>query len=1040
MRSSCRRWALFLTTLALVSASSQGWAWGVPPAAPPPVSGAEKTTPPSPPSPPGTVTIPGPLNSFLRMAAVSRVVPPEDVLPLLSHQIVLDGYGGRSSSPTEYLKLVKEYVGQARELQALAGPDGVIRVNNCDNVEQLLNVIGYRHRGACGPNFALETSDSKRAFTTVDSGFPLTSLEKAMASGKPFTYGFGSSPVPVIFEPGVWLENDRSKTHRDLLDALLGDPDLARLYWALSQIDEETRSSLRVSPGIAQLLPLASMLDFYGEEIRIRSGRVQVPGGPEAESAWAHLVGASPSSPGDFVIGLLTKDDGWVAPYFDALARISGPQQAYFTEPHRLEQFYQALRGRSVAGNPAKAVFRPDPGLLLLVTRTYLGPDGQPHVPGNLSVWSDALRAMNDSKIARDWSKRATHLNTSTQLLEALIGLSRAYTPKGPVESYLALSEIDRARGDAKGLSPETAKLMLNNFARYSNQYLTFSEFHELNDSSITEFVDVAQAIDHIQESTVRIEATGILQAQCALWQILARQGQIPVSGQNASWQRIIHPFASVRSSPALYDAARASLADLARAATGKPEVSQDILIALVAGPNPTNPFRAQVRDEIANRIRAVLEAQRLISLDSLLALGDGLPLAAQGKVKPDTLIPYADELREFEMPKPIFTTGEKVEWTAGRFGDAHTQAEMDTNIAEALRTPGAIKEVAAARGRLVPFMRDFLTGLVYAYYEPPGAQMLHNNPLFIRRHDFSGDLSRGSEPPWAAPRLVGRGDTSGGGVRLTGGLPGLPYVLAEVEQEFIVPKNVQSLIWEDCVPSLVTAAVLPRWWQVSPNELHAVATYQAFGEDLMAEATGDAGLRGEVLATLTNRMLSRRLGETERILVTGNEAAARHMLAPAEAFYLATQYSQQHPADITRRGKTGEELAKLAQDDPVATNPARISEDFGVPHPILAQTNARELLNLRPFPTFLGYSSYLLAESWESNNLYWARLAYEKGLAPESLHQLVPALTHRMVENIFATHLDDWPALLRALRETGEEYRHGKIESVATVSALSPQ
>ena len=241
-------------------------------------------------------------------------------------------------------------------------------------------------------------------------------------------------------------------------------------------------------------------------------------------------------------------------------------------------------------------------------------------------------------------------------------------------------------------------------------------------------------------------------------------------------------------------------------------------------------------------------------------------------------------------------------------------------------------------------------------------------------------------------------------------------------------------------MPSLVTAAVLPRWWQVSPNELHAVAAYQEFGEDLMAAAVRDAGLRGDVLAILTNRMLSRRSGEAERILVSGNEEAARHMLAPAEAFYLATQYRQQHAADITRRGKTGEELARLAQDDPVATNPAKISEDFGVPHPILAQTNARELLNLRPFPTFLGYSSYLLAECWESNNLYWARLAYEKGVAPESLHQLVPALTHRMVENIFATHLDDWPALLRALRETGEEYRHGKIESVATVSALSLQ
>ena len=93
----------------------------------------------------------------------------------------------------------------------------------------------------------------------------------------------------------------------------------------------------------------------------------------------------------------------------------------------------------------------------------------------------------------------------------------------------------------------------------------------------------------------------------------------------------------------------------------------------------------------------------------------------------------------------------------------------------------------------------------------------------------------------------------------------------------------------------------------------------------------------------------------------------------------------------------------------------------------------------MRPFPTFPGYSSYLLAESWESNNLYWARLADEKGLPPESLHQLVPALTRRMVENIFATDLDDWPALLRALRETGEEFRQGKFDSLPMTSAVSP-
>ena len=316
---------------------------------------------------------------------------------------------------------------------------------------------------------------------------------------------------------------------------------------------------------------------------------------------------------------------------------------------------------------------------------------------------------------------------------------------------------------------------------------------------------------------------------------------------------------------------------------------------------------------------------------------------------------------------------------------------------------------------------------------------MLHNNPLFIRRHDFSGDITRGSEPPWSTPRLVGRGDTSGGGVRLTGGLPGLPYVLAEVEQEFIVPKNVQSLIWEDLVPSLVTSAVLPRWWQVTPTELHAVALYQQFGEDLLANASREAGLREKVVPILTSRMLSRRLGQLEKALDSGQGDVALQLMAPSEVFNLGLEFHHSYPAEVTRWGKAGQEIQLLTQQNPQEIDAQKLCADFGVPHPILAQTNARALLNLRPFPTFLGYSSYLLAESWESNNLYWARLADEKGLSPEQLHQLVPALTRRMVENIFATHLDDWPALLRALRETGEEFRTGKLESLPNTNTLAP-
>lgn len=128
--------------------------------------------------------------------------------------------------------------------------------------------------------------------------------------------------------------------------------------------------------------------------------------------------------------------------------------------------------------------------------------------------------------------------------------------------------------------------------------------------------------------------------------------------------------------------------------------------------------------------------------------------------------------------------------------------------------------------------------------------------------------------------------------------------------------------------------------------------------------------------------------------------------------------------------------MDNLSRRYPSEVSWSRLSEDFGVPHPALAQTYDCELLNVKPFPTFLGYSSRLLAESWQSDNLYWARLADENGYPPAALNLLAPELTRRMVANIFASDLGDWPALLRALRETGQGFRKGKLAYLMNGSA----
>ena len=762
-----------------------------------------------------------------------------------------------------------------------------------------------------------------------------------------------------------------------------------------------------------------------------------VPGGAASAAAWKNLLGASPDSPGEFVTHLLQKDEGWLAAYFDALSRVSGTQQNYFTDPKRLQRFYEALRGQDLNPSPARPVFRPNPGLLLLATRLQLDANGQPHVPGNLEVWKEMLRRKSDSKLVRDWAKRASRWNNPEQLVEGMFGLSRVNSKDGPLQVFLAISEMDRGRS-SESLTPQTVRLLADKFSRFNNQYLIFSEFRALNNASITRFLTVAEALDKIPDRIVRANALGIFQANVGLWQIFARQDQIPRANWNDSWQRAINPFAGIVSDSQLFDAGRNSLGELLRAAAGKSNLSQEEIIAALAGPNQSSPEGQQVRQEIASKIHAVLDAQRLVSLDTLFALGDGLNEMSQGKGMADSLIRLAGQLREFEMPKPLFTTRERSEWASGLYNNRHTALQMRTDLTKVIKSPANPAELSEARGQLVPFLRDSLVGLNYAYYEPPGAQMLHHNPLFVRSHDFSGEMTMGGEQAWQTPRLFGRGWSASGGAHLAGSLADLPYVLAQVEQDFIVPENVQSLIWEDLVPGLITSSVLPRWWRVTPNELHAVTLYQRTGEELMAAAAKDEKLRPKVMTILSDRMLPQRSEQVEEALRSGRRDEPLTQLMPAEAFYLAAEFQRKFPDEKSSWGKSGNELAALAQRFPEEVKWERLSEDFGVPHPALALTYGRELMNLKPFPTFLGYSSRLLAESWDSNNLYWARLADEMGYSPVMLHRLVPELTHRMVEKIFATHLEDWPAVLRAMRETGDEFRAGKIESLPKTSAAS--
>jgi hypothetical protein len=53
----------------------------------------------------------------------------------------------------------------------------------------------------------------------------------------------------------------------------------------------------------------------------------------------------------------------------------------------------------------------------------------------------------------------------------------------------------------------------------------------------------------------------------------------------------------------------------------------------------------------------------------------------------------------------------------------------------------------------------------------------------------------------------------------------------------------------------------------------------------------------------------------------------------------------------------------------------------------------------------------------------------------PAQLNVLVPEWTEKVAERIFASHLEDWPALLRSLRSVGEELKTDSNQVTASNS-----
>lgn len=959
-----------------------------------------------------SISIPGPLPAFARMAALSPDLAPDELLPALARNVVTNGYeasGNESLQQTEFLRLVVRYLAQARELQGMAGAGRKIVVPSCDSEEtgNLLKALGYRMRGSCGGDIVLETVNPTRAFLTVDSGFPIAILEGELRANHRFELPYAPTQVPVLYTSDYWMQALNRNNTGEFIDGFIGDPSLCRLYLGLSHVNRATAETLRKHANPLRLKAYANVLDFYGAMFDVKNGAAVIPGN---QRSWTSLVGTSPANGGAFFDKLLASDDGWGASYFDALSRVDGPVANYLTQPERLRRFYDALRGKVTSPGPARPVFRSSTELMLLTAALRLEPNGQVHLPGGVEVWRTLFIKHPHGKYDAKLTRAAGSWRNNDDVLEALFALSRKTVENEPLRIFLALNDIDRNR--TRPLSPELAARLISSYRVYGAQYNLFADAPGLSEATINRYLDACADITSTRDGLLRSDVAGVLQASVELWRVFVVRKQINPDVQDATFSKIIAPYGHIRQHTELFDAGRSSVDSLLAAlnnGTAHSGLRQERLIELLAGKlrnseeTPPSPAAIYLK---------IYDAQRLLSLDTLFAMGN-----IKGAPDPKLLKSFneqMDRIAEIDQARNSLSTEERNAFSSGYWSSRHIDAERKFNIEKALKNADR-KDL---REGLAPFLRDSMVGLVYSYYAPAGAQILITNPSFVRNHDFVGPENAPST--WRSTEVAGSGWPASSGGRLIGSLASVPYAIAEAEQNFLTPRREQALIWADLVPQMIANVTISRWSSARPEQLRWVSLHMARGRNLLAASALDASLESRVLDSYSHSATPAKVEWLKDHLHASSLADVIAEVPPAALYAIAADPAlRSAPADIT-----SEQIAALNSENLPALSLAAIGHLFGSPKPTLTHSFQPGLLNLRTFPALMGYSSRILAESWESNALFYAALADELAIPVNQLDAYIPEWNRTAIENIFATHLEDWPAILRSLHATAASIR----------------
>lgn len=208
--------------------------------------------------------------------------------------------------------------------------------------------------------------------------------------------------LPLPLPASIWIDAvfEGHATPRTLAGAILGSRSASLLYCGLLSLDDDTRTWFAGKPRLIAELASRHAAAFMtaAPGLRIADGAVRVPGGKDAEPAWAALVGRNATDSEAFVRALASQRDGMLAYFFASIAQLTPAEIRRMLDldsPDSGRRVEAARRMYAVYERLApgwkideRTFWRPALDPALLVADLAVDDQNRPIIPGTRRFWS----------------------------------------------------------------------------------------------------------------------------------------------------------------------------------------------------------------------------------------------------------------------------------------------------------------------------------------------------------------------------------------------------------------------------------------------------------------------------------------------------------------------------------------------------------------------------------------------------------------------------------------------------------------------------